>query len=736
MRRGVHWDNGWRQRRAQSNVIAVVLLVALVIAGATVVVVAGTEALDQGQGDAASTAALQSMQSFDAKVDGMAQGSSSQANVEFPDQSEGVQLVSESPANPVEAGKVSITVDLPSGTTTNEEFWLGTLKSERDGETVAYQGGGVWRKTGNGSVAVSSPAISYRSAGSPGTATFPIVTVEGSGTGSDFRVDSVERTRLLSTLGLSNPVDPGTTITVEFRSEFYQAWATELRSEFGSGAVTTDHDMKTATVTLKSPTSANAPSAVLGTNVNGGLWIKNFGATDSYDSESGAYPGYPNNNNADVLTKGAIDPSNKMSVRGDLVVENGLDGDTVLSTKVEIFGRTVFGDDPDIGSGDYLTLKGSDQTFHGTFSTKDNLRITKQSKFNGDVLVDGDFKADKSKRPEIGGRLVVTGDVEEIGTADIGGPVYVHGDASNIASKGTVNIDGDLVVYGDIEVGADTDVDGTIYYRDGASVNIDSNADYDSKQKLSTSEMNTKLASGPMPITPDVPTRSSAKTEINSWSSLSTASNNDNGGEDTIDSSDELELGGPSDDTIGSGKYYLDGLDVASGETLTLDTSGGDVVIYVPDTPGETALDIDGTIEVTGSNPDHRVRIYVDDASAGDADSELTVGGTGEVTVPADKSPNMWVYFKPTADITLDNHALYQGVMYGASDAATGGAEIEVSNHAQVHGSLIGDVTDLPNHATLHYDEALESKKAFTTPSTVAPVDFVHFSRRRATVDE
>lgn len=734
MDRGKHGVGGWRERRAQSNVVAVVLLVAMVVGGATVVVVAGTEALDQGREDSASTAAVQSMQSFGATLDQAARGSSSRDSVEFP-QSGDVQFVSESPADPVEAGKVKITVDGPSGPATSEDLWLGTARYEEDGKVVAYQGGGVWRKAGNGSVAVSSPAVEYRSGGDPGTVTFPVVTLEGDSVGSDVQVDSVERRQLLSALGLNNPVEPGTTITVEVRSEFYQGWATELEAEFGAKAVTTDHGTETVTVTMKSPTSANTPSAILGTNVDGGLWIRNFGATDSYDSGAGPYPGFANNNNADLLTRGAIDPSNKMSVRGDLVVEKGLDGSTVLSTKVEIHGRTVFGDDPDIGSTDYLTLKGSDQTFHGVFSTQDNLRVTKESEFEDDVLVDGNFKADRNERPEIDGRLVVTGDVEEIAKADIGGPVYVHGDASDIASEGSVDVDGDLVVYGDVEVGADADVDGTIYYRDGASDDIDPNADYDSKQELDASAMNATLASGPTPITPDVPTRGSAETEIDGWSSLSAPSNNDNAGEDTIDGSDELDLGGASDDTIGSGEYHLDGLDVDSGETLTLDTAGGDVVIYVPNTPGETAVDVDGDIEVTGPGPDSRVRIYVDDASSGDSDLEFDIANNQHVRVPADRSPNLWMYFKPTADVFVGNDATYQGVIYGANDAPTGGAEIELDSYAEVHGTVVGDVTDLPNHATVHYDEALGNRSAFTTPATVAPVGFVHFSERTVTVD-
>ena len=737
MRTGDKGNVGWRALRAQSDLIAVVLLAGMVIAGATAVVIAGSEALNQGRGDASTTSAVQSMQSLDAKIQQLAQGSSSQDSIGGGANGANFDVVGKSPANPVEAGKVSVTVDPPSGpSTTHPPFWLGTVRYEKGDEVVAYQGGGVWRKTGNGSVAVSSPGIQYRTKSGPKTVNFPIVSIDGESSGSDFQVESVERKELLSTLGLSNPIKPGKTITVEIRSEYYQGWAEVLKSEFGGKPVTTDPTTNTVTVTMKAPTSANAPSAVLGTNVDGSLRIKNFGATDSYDSDSGPYPGWSHNHNANVLTRGEIEPKNKMSVRGDLIAEEGLDGTMKLSNRVEIFGRTIFGNDPDIGSGDYLKISGgTDQTFHGTFSTLDNMRITKPTSFNDDVLVDGNFKADKNKRPDINGRLVVTGNVEEIGKADISGPVYVHGDASDIASKGTVNINGDLIVYGDIEVGADTNVNGDIYYRTGVSENIDPGANYNNKIEIGTSAMDSKLANGPTPITPDVPTRGSAVTEINSWSSLSAASNNDNSGEDTIDGSDEVEIGGTSDDTIESGEYYLQTLQVASGEELKLDTSGGDIVIYVPNTPGQTAVSVEGRIKVTGSNPDNRVRIYVDDAPMPDSDPEFSIANNQEVVVPDDRSPNLWMYFKPTADVEIGNGATYQGVVYGASDTPAGGATISLKNGAKIYGALIGDVEDVPNHATVHYDEALKSRNAFTTPATVAPIGFVHFSQQTATVD-
>ncbi|MFB6139040.1 MAG: hypothetical protein ABEJ26_01235 [Halosimplex sp.] len=681
------------------------------------------------------------MQSLDAAIDRRIQGSSSRDGIEFAAQAENVQLLRKSPANPPEAGKISVTVDPSTGSDTNRDFWLGTVRYQRDGETVAYQGGGVWRKTGNGSVAVSSPGIQYRTAEKPGTVVFPIVTVDGSFAGSELQIETANRTELLSTLGLSNPVKPGTTITVEIRSEYYHAWASELKSEFGEKPVTTDPDTDTVTLTMKAPTSTTAPSAVLGTNVAGSLTISNFGETDSYDSRTGPYPGFPHDRNADVLTKGAIAPSNKFSVRGDVIAENGVVGDSIPN-KVSIYGRTILGDDPTISSTDYLTIeaKKRNPTFHKVFSTKDNLALSKNTKFGGDVLVGGNLKiSNEAPKVKNGGDVVVMGEIEQMSKGDFTGDVLVHGDAHAIGNKG-VDIDGDLVANGHVKLKDNTHIHGDLVVPTGSSPDIDPSAQIDgSVRYVDFSNSGDALDTAPTPITPDVPARQSAKTEINSRSLLSNPGQNDNGGEPVIDSSDELDFGGTPDHTLESGEYYLDELNVPSGETLTLDTSSGDVVIYVSPSSSTAEMRVAGRIEVTGSDPANRARIYVDDTSGGDSPREFYIdgdtGSDGEVTVPADKSPNLWVYLKPTAEVNFNNHAVFQGVVYGANDAPTGGAEISLSNHADVYGALVGDVTQVPNHARVHYDEALASSEAFSTPSTVAPIDFVYFHRENATVD-
>lgn len=96
----------------------------------------------------------------------------------------------------------------------------------------------------------------------------------------------------------------------------------------------------------------------------------------------------------------------------------------------------------------------------------------------------------------------------------------------------------------------------------------------------------------------------------------------------------------------------------------------------------------------------------------------------------------MWLYLQSTAEVDFNNHARFEGVVYGASDAPNGGAQIQAVNHAEVFGALIGDVTKVPNHARVHYDEALAKKNAFTTSSSAAPVRFVRFSQQTAAVDD
>lgn len=725
--------------RSQSNVIAVVLLAGLVAVGAIAVVLAGSVAIEESQRESSLTVAENSFNSLDSTIRSVSQNDTGERGMTLPEDGD-VHLSASSPSTPTEAGKVSITVDPASGTATTEEIWLGTVRYEQDGQTVAYQGGGVWRQTGGGSNAVSPPPISYRVEDDDGTLTFPIVSVEGEPSGSNFEVDSVDSADLLRRMGVENPVEPGTEVTIEIRSEFYDGWATELEAEVGSNAVQVSEADKRVTVTFRTPAPSSAPSAVLINNPDNKITISNFGVTDSFDSSSGPYGSYPEESAGDVLTKGAVAASNKMSIHGDLITERGIgqnSGVKTLANKIEVHERTIFGDDPDIGPDEYLVIAGNHQQFHGLFSTKDNLKITKPTVFGDDVLVDGDLyvTANQNNRPEFEneGDIVVTGTIEGISAAEISGNVLVDGDADGIGTK-NLDLDGDLVANGDVELSSDAEIYGDVIVPTGATVDGQSQATVHGDIRRDSNEVSDRLGEAPEPIEPEVPERESSVDEINERSSLESDNDND---EESVIQNDRLDFSQP-DHTLGPGEYYLERLNVPKGETLELDTTSGDVVIYVADNPANTAVRVAGVIEVLGEDPANRVRMYVDDSDGGDPEleMEITDAGSGSVSVPDDRTPNMWVYLKPTTDVDLNGDVTFQGVLYGAPDGSSDGAEISVSNHAEVFGTLIGDVQQLPNHAQVHYDQALSDEDAFDGSAGESAIRYVHLPQESAEVDD
>ncbi|WP_436908108.1 DUF7289 family protein [Halosimplex marinum] len=747
MQRGVCRGGGRRRGRAQSDVLAVVLLATMVIAGATTVVVAGTAALNQGQGDASSTAAVQSMQSLDTTIEQMARGGSSQAQVEAPDLQGNFQVVSESTGEPARAGRVTVTVDPPSGSDTTEEFWLGTARYERDGQTVAYQGGGVWRKTGNGSVAVSRPGISYRSNEEASTLTFPITTIEGTTGGGEFRVETVDQRDLLSSVGMSNRMPSGTTIDIAIESTFYRAWGEHLQSELGPESVTVDPATETVTVTVESPNVGGTVSSAAYSDGPSSA-LTNTVTTDSYLSPD--YAGSPHNENGDVLTTETFDPTNDFTVRGDVHAESGAPD---ITNEVEVTGNVVLGQ-----NAGGPTQINSQPTFHSVFSTKDDLTVVNEPEFEGDVLVggasgndyslqmssgqpafrqdvfvEGNLEIGYSSDPVVEGDVYVrNGDIEQLSSVDtIDGNVYVEDGDAKIGEdySGGVTIQGDVVVDEDVDLGGDTvDINGDVI-AGGTVHNGPEDADVagnvrDGEPGTVSSRLAAKTFE--TPLDPSVPDYESAESTILDKESSYSATN-DNGDVSAISGTDL----GSCDPTcvLPAGDYYVDDIDMGSGDTLRLDTTGGEVNVYVD---GNIQMDNDAEIVIEGSN---RANVYVG-ASGGNA---LSMVNTAEIrTSPeADRAPLFWMYLRPDAQVQFSNDAVYTGVLFGPGGSSTDGAEIQVVNRVEIFGSLIGEVTQMSNDAQVHYDENLGSTRVYGGGSGgPATVDFVYLRHQTATVDD
>lgn len=319
---------GGDDRRGQGDAIALVLLLAITVVGASAIVAFGGDAVDGLQSSATTGAAEQSMTQFDSKASLVAHGDSGAQRVRLTGSGDATRAVEP------DAGWMNVTIrnatdDEVTATLTNTTLGAVTY---RDGDTVvAYQGGGVWRRTGDGSSMVSPPEFHYRGT----TLTLPLVTVSGDARlGERARVtragDSTAVYPDPNTTNRTNPLDEGTVVIV-VHSEFYRAWG-GFFAERTRGSVSIDDGNETATIELQTPTDLEPVQAALTSRAvgddislagtgNDNVWI------DSYNSSNGPYAA-TNTSNGTVVTAGSMDIQGNGKVLGNIRAGGSVNVDT------------------------------------------------------------------------------------------------------------------------------------------------------------------------------------------------------------------------------------------------------------------------------------------------------------------------------------------------------------------------------------------------------------------------
>ncbi|SHH32089.1 DUF7289 family protein [Halobaculum gomorrense] len=308
---------GGDDRRAQGDVISVVLLLAITVAGASAVVALGGDAIGGIQESATMGAAEQSMTQFDSKASLVAHGESDAQRVRLSGSPTAVRSVR------ADRGWLNVTVrNVTDGSVERvlTNTTLGVVEY-RDGDaTIAYQGGGVWRSSEGGTTMVSPPEFHYQGT----TLTLPLVTVAG-----DERLDgdvivrqSGESTGVYPNASddLRNPLQSGE-VVVTVKSRYYEAWGRFFEQRTG-GDVTIDHANGTATITLRTPPQVRPiSSAVAATAAGDDLDMQGSGSfpafTDSYNSSNGNYTETAASNGT-VVTAGTVKLSGNSLVEGNV----------------------------------------------------------------------------------------------------------------------------------------------------------------------------------------------------------------------------------------------------------------------------------------------------------------------------------------------------------------------------------------------------------------------------------
>jgi len=282
------FDRTNERARGQSEVLGVALLIGIAVVAAVATAATGFAALDRDRERVGTERAEQALSQFDSRSSEVALGRSDGARVDFGlPNGEGTMSVRP------DAGWMRVDVrdltgvrDPNSVTVTN--VTLGAVVYEQDGRTVGYQGGGLFRATGNRSVLVSRPEFHYRN----GTLTVPVIQTGGdSAAVRDVQVTPNGTVREFPnpSRNLTNRVD-NTVVTVTVQSEYYRAWAEFFRA-YTPGIVEVDPAAEIARVQFISlPDTTGVVGGVVATAESGDLGLLGTGAyVDTYNSSEGSY---------------------------------------------------------------------------------------------------------------------------------------------------------------------------------------------------------------------------------------------------------------------------------------------------------------------------------------------------------------------------------------------------------------------------------------------------------------
>jgi len=694
--------------RAQSSTVATVLLVGMVVTSATVVVFAGSTAITQGGEEAEYADARNAMESVGATLNGVS-NEGGESTVDFSTFEGGDVSLDES------AGQLVIEVaDNETGAardTNTSVITLGRLVYEQGERTVAYQNGGVFESTGEGSNVVSRPPVSYQVESGPATLTFPVIRVTGEATRGQLQANRTSVGRLFETENVD--LDPETsridtdvlrknyTLNLTVSSEYYRAWGKVFSDRLN---LTTyyDHSANNVTISLTgnyeegSTTMACITNCGAGTGsgpdfglVNSAVFsdtaatsITDQTVSDSYNSTIGAYSAGPNDR-GDVRVNGSVRLQNHQEFGGDLHAVEGLEAAT---DQPEIEGDAVFGEHPDAVRLNTGRLDvGGNMSMNNTFDNSYGTRV--------------DIGSDPDKH------YLYVGNDAYFDDLDVVGDVYVDGDVDAAAYPQDIDIEGDLIVDGNVVLGSGDEVDGDIHAT-GTVIVAGTNTGAGGETSLASyigDGDDTEVED--MWIEPTVPELDAANDLIDDRASTY-AGDNDNGGSPAPAPGNDWTVSGNTY-TLGTGNYTLGKLTVGGGAgnpgVLVLDPSSGPINIYVD----KIRTQQHGSIQVVPyPDANKRVNFYVEDQVRLTDQSEImTVGNTTQAT-------QTWAYLKNTSrfDMSSTGNTQFTGVVYGAGGPDGTGADISVGNNAMVFGALIGSLDDLNSQAGIHYDLALSGR--------------------------
>jgi Mg-chelatase subunit ChlD len=275
--------------RGVSELVGVVLLFGIVIAGSMMIFVSGTTVMDDVRAESRVDAAETAFSSMDGTLQSLAQKQGSS------DRPVDLGPIDSNSAAIRDTGELSITVNGNSACTATVD--LNALEYADDGgTTVAYEGGAIWKRTEAGVTIQRSPGITVRN----GALQLEVIQLEGSVDDDQLsvsydRAESTTRTneiakQLFAESSCRRPTD----VTISVTSDYYTAWADHFESELDGASVSVDDDAQTVTADVSLETEYSVidfPGSGPGTVVESGSGHDEIQVGDGTGSRDEAFTG-------------------------------------------------------------------------------------------------------------------------------------------------------------------------------------------------------------------------------------------------------------------------------------------------------------------------------------------------------------------------------------------------------------------------------------------------------------
>jgi Mg-chelatase subunit ChlD len=231
--------------RGVSELVGVVLLFGIVIAGSTMIFVSGTAVTEDVREQSRTDTAASAFAELDSNVQSLAQkrGSNREAVA--------LGAVDPNDAEIRDTGEIRIRVNGNSACTATLD--LSALEySDADGTTLAYEGGAIWKQTKAGLITQKSPELGYHQ----GSLQLQVVRIDGAVADDDLSIEYDRSASERVTRGVHQDLFAEsscrrpTQLSVSVTSDYHEGWQRHLERSLPDTATVTETGPRTVTAEL------------------------------------------------------------------------------------------------------------------------------------------------------------------------------------------------------------------------------------------------------------------------------------------------------------------------------------------------------------------------------------------------------------------------------------------------------------------------------------------------------